>query len=213
MPRKKSVIDRRAVFAFASAIAAGVAATPAAAQLTLAPERKGPRTRGKDLLLHREIELILKDTQELWNTQSYNKLRAVWDTDDEEPWYVTEDVFEPFFTWSDLDNYWSRLTAQRLRAFKWQFSNLRVKKLETTLALAVFDHFYESQPRDVGSPAVAGQDRCLALFRRTKGKWKHILFAQCPQGPEAYARMMREKIVTPEFANPRESAGAKKPAK
>ena len=210
MSRAKKIIDRRAALSLASAIAAGLTGTPARAQPQPQLEHKGPRGRGSDILLYREIEEVMKTTQELWNSQSYGKLREVWDTDDPEPWYVPEEIAEPFFTWDEIDKYWNRSGGQGLRAFKWQFSNLRVKRLDTNIGLAIFDHFYEYQLPFPGAVPMAGQDRCLAIFRRAKGKWKHILYAQCPQGPEAYVRMMREKMVSPDFANFRDKVDSKK---
>jgi hypothetical protein len=213
MPRRIASVDRRAALGLATAIAAGmVGSNKVAAQPQPQLERKTPRGRGTaDSLLYRQIEEVMQETEEIWNSQQYGKLRSVWDSDDNEPWYIPEEVAEPFFSWDELERYWSRSGGQGLRAFRWQFSNLRVKKLDTNIALAIFDHFYEYQLPASGAAPMAGQDRCLAIFRRTKGKWGHILYAQCPQGPEAYVRMMREKMVRPDFGEFRDAVGRKKP--
>ena len=49
-----------------------------------------------DADLHAEIEAVLQQTQEIWNSQDSIRLKEVWDTDDPEPWYVPEEVREPF---------------------------------------------------------------------------------------------------------------------
>ena len=80
-----------------------------------------------------------------------------------------------------------------LDAFRWEFSNLKVKALAPDLTLAIFDHFYEIA-LGVGppSPPTAGFDRCLAIFRKKPEGWRHILYAQCPLGPDTYVRALRE---------------------
>jgi hypothetical protein len=190
------VIDRRSAFALVAALSG----SDALAQPQPEFAKKAPRGKGREALLYREIEEVLQKTQDIWNSQDYARLKTVWDADDEEPWYVPEEIAEPFFSWPEIERYWTRGGGQVLRAFRWQFSNLRVKKLASDLALAIFDHFYEYQLPLPGAVPMAGDDRCLAIFRRTKGRWLHILYAQCPQGPEAYVRMMRERMVRPDFA-------------
>lgn len=149
--------------------------------------------------LHGEIDAVLKQTEEIWNSQHFYRLKDVWDADDPEPWYVPEEIETPFRSWPEIEKYWGP-SRRVLRAFRWQFSNLRVKSLAPDLALALFDHFYEielavGQPQ----PPTAGFDRCLAIFRRKPEGWRHILYAQCPLGPETYVRALRQKIVQPDF--------------
>lgn len=151
--------------------------------------------------LHGEIDAVLKRTEELWNSQHFYKLKDVWDADDPEPWYVPEEIETAFRSWPEIERYWG--PPQRvLRAFRWKFSNLHVKSLAPDLALALFDHYYEIEVvigRPPYPPPTAGFDRCLTLFRKKPDGWKHILYAQCPLGPDSYIRALREKIVQPDF--------------
>lgn len=194
----KPAVGRRAAFSLATAMAAAFTGRDAYAQAQPQFAAKGPRAKG-EALLHREISEVLNETQKIWNSQDYGRLKDVWDADDAEPWYIPEEIAEPFYSWPEIEKYWTRGGGQVLRAFRWQYSNLKVKRLERDLALAIFDHFYEYQLPFPGAQAMAGEDRCLAIFRKVKGAWRHILYAQCPQGPEAYVRMMRERMVRPDF--------------
>jgi hypothetical protein len=151
--------------------------------------------------LAQEIGAVLKRTEEIWNSQHFYRLKDVWDADDPEPWYVPEEIVTPFRSWPEIERYWGP-PLRVLKAFRWQFSNLHVKSLAPDLALALFDHFYEIElaiGRPPLPPPTAGFDRCLALFRRKPDGWKHILYAQCPLGPDTYIRALREKIVQPDF--------------
>lgn len=157
--------------------------------------------------LYREIEAVLMQTRDIWNSQDFGRLKEVWDSDDPQPWYVPEEIEEPFFSWPQIDLYWNP-GRKTLKAFRWDFSNLRVKALGDDLALAIFDHFYEIE-LGVGppTPPTAGFDRCLTIFRRKPEGWRHILYAQCPLGPDTYVRALRERIVRDDFAAFSDSLG------
>jgi hypothetical protein len=180
-------VDRRMALQMMIALGGVAAGLPAAT----ASGSSGP--------LWTEIDAVLKKTEEIWNSQHFFRLKDVWDADDPEPWYVPEEIVTPFRSWPEIEKYWGP-PRRVLRAFRWKFSNLQVKSLAPDLALALFDHFYEIDLA-VGPPAppTAGFDRCLALFRRKPDGWKHILYAQCPLGPDTYIKVLRQKIVQPDF--------------
>lgn len=77
---------------------------------------------------------------------------------------MPEEISEPSFSWPDIEKYWTRGGGHMLRAFRWQFWNLRVKRLGSDLVLAIFDHFYEYQLPFPGATPMAGNDRRLAIF-------------------------------------------------
>jgi hypothetical protein len=180
------VLDRRAAIGLGFGALAGLIAGEVTA------------TAGQ---LHAEISAVLKRTEEIWNSQHFYRLKDVWDADDPEPWYVPEEITTPFRSWPEIEKYWGP-PVRVLRAFRWQFSNLHVKALAPDLTLALFDHFYEIElaiGRPPLPPPTAGFDRCLSLFRKKPDGWKHILYAQCPLGPDSYIRALRERIVQPDF--------------
>lgn len=144
------------------------------------------------------IDEVLKTTREIWNSQDFGRLKEVWDVDDPEPWYVPEEIETPFLSWPQIEKYWNP-GRKVLKGFRWDYSNLRVKQLAPDLALALFDHFYEIQLIFGPPDPTAGFDRVLTLFRKKPEGWRHILYAQCPLGPESYVRALRKEIVRPDF--------------
>jgi len=144
------------------------------------------------------IDEVLQQTREIWNSQDFGRLKEVWDTSDPEPWYVPEEVEQPFFSWPQLEKYWNP-GRKVLKGFRWDYDNLRVKVLCDDLAIALFDHYYEIQLIYGPKEPTAGFDRVLTLFRKTPEGWRHILYAQCPLGPENYVRALRKTIVRPDF--------------
>lgn len=185
-------VDRRTALQLMVALGGVAAGLPASA----AGGSAGPEAAGQLLA---EIDAVLKKTEEIWNSQHFSRLKDVWDADDPEPWYVPEEIEKSFRSWPEIEKYWGP-GRRVLRAFRWKFSNLQVKSLAPDLALALFDHFYEIDLA-IGppTPPTAGFDRCLTLFRRKPDGWKHILYAQCPLGPDTYIKALRQKIVQPDF--------------
>ena len=164
-----------------------------------------PANAGGHDELHSQIEAVLRETEAIWNSQQFHRLKEVWDADDPEPWYVPEEIETAFRSWPEIDRYWNP-GRKVLDAFRWKFSNLHVKRLAPDLALALFDHFYEIKVA-IGrpEPPTAGFDRCLTIFRLKPEGWRHILYAQCPLGPDTYVRALRQRIVSPDFAEFAES--------
>lgn len=185
-------VDRRLALQMMVALGGVAAGLPAAAAV-------GGSGAGSPGQLWTEIDSVLKKTEEIWNSQHFFRLKDVWDADDPEPWYVPEEIETAFRSWPEIEKYWGP-GRRVLRAFRWKFSNLHVKSLAPDLALALFDHFYEIDVA-VGppTPPTAGFDRCLTLFRRKADGWKHILYAQCPLGPDSYIKALRQRIVQPDF--------------
>jgi hypothetical protein len=149
--------------------------------------------------LQAEIEAVLRRTESIWNSQHFYHLKDVWDGADPEPWYIPEEIRTPFYSWPEIEKYWGP-ERRVLRAFRWGFGNLRVKALAPDLALALFDHYYELELAlgKTPPPPTAGFDRCLTIFRKTTDGWRHILYAQCPYGPDLYIREMAKRVGTPE---------------
>lgn len=169
------------------------------AGLAMALGEAAAATGSAGTALHDEIEAVLRQTEAAWNSQHFWHLKDVWDAADPEPWYVPEEIRTPFHSWPEIEKYWGP-ERRVLRSFRWGFGNLRVKSLAPDLALAIFDHYYELELA-LGKPpppATAGFDRCLTIFRKTPAGWRHILYAQCPYGPDLYIREMAKRVGTPE---------------
>ena len=145
-----------------------------------------------------EIEEVLQQTQDRWNSGERITLREMWDTEDAEPWYVPEEIVDPLTSWPELNAYWSPKT-RGLEYFKWGFGNVRAKRLAPDICMALFEHFYELKINGDSQRPFGGFDRCLAVFRKKPEGWRHILYAQCPLGAETYVRALREQAIQPDF--------------
>jgi hypothetical protein len=200
-------IDRREALAMMMALGGMVTAAvpgPAAAGAHMNPAAFPEVPSSAPDEVYRAIDELLKTTREIWNSQDFGRLKEVWDGDDPEPWYVPEEIETPFFAWPALEKYWNP-GRKVLEGFRWDYDNLRVKQLAPDLAIAIFDHFYEIQLIFGPKEPTAGFDRVLTLFRKKPEGWRHILYAQCPLGPESYVRALRKEIVRPDFGEFRDN--------
>jgi hypothetical protein len=204
-PEKENCsIDRREamVLALGGLMAVSKPASGGAHVTSETPNQEIPNSPPDDVF--NAIDAVLKRTREIWNSQDFGRLKEVWDADDPEPWYVPEEIETPFFSWAQIEKYWNP-GRKVLKGFRWDYSNLRVKQLAPDLALALFDHFYEIELMFGPQDPTAGFDRVLTLFRKTTDGWRHILYAQCPLGPESYVRALRKTIVRPDFESFRDN--------
>jgi hypothetical protein len=196
-------LNRREVLAtFVSATLLAGAASPAAAQSD-DNKRRSARTTypPSDPKLFKEIDAVLKHTEEIWAAQEWWRLPdEIWDREDTSPIYVAEELYDVMVGWEILDKYIFP-PKKGLDAFRWGYSNLFVKELAPGVALALYDHWFEIKikaPGPIGVPR-HGFDRVLSIYNLRDDGWRQSLYAQCPLGPDTYVRAMAEKLVQPDF--------------
>ena len=147
------------------------------------------------------IDAVLQRTEAIWNAQEWWRLpEEIWDRQDPSPIYVAEELYDVMVGWDVLDKYIFP-PKKGLDAFRWGYSKLFVKELAPGVALALYDHWFEIKikaPGPIGTPR-HGFDRVLSIYNRRDDGWRQSLYAQCPLGPDTYARRMAEKLVKPDW--------------
>ena len=147
--------------------------------------------------LFKAIDAVLSKTEQIWNAQEWWRLpEEIWDREDPTPIYVAEELYNVMVGWETLDRYIFP-PKKGLDAFRWGYSNLFVKYLAPGVALALYDHWFEIKikaPGPIGTPR-HGFDRVLSIYNLRDDGWRQSLYAQCPLGPDTYARRMAEKLV------------------
>jgi hypothetical protein len=154
-----------------------------------------------DEQLKAEIDAVLRRTETIWNTQEWWRLPTeIWDREDPTPMYVAEELYDVMIGWDVLDRYIFP-PKKGLDAFRWGYSKLWVKELAPGVALALYDHWFEIKIRAPGPIGVPrhGFDRVLSIYNKREDGWRQSLYAQCPLGPDTYARRMAEKLVKPDW--------------
>jgi len=159
---------------------------------------KGPITYPpSDPELFKAIDSVLRKTREIWNAQEWWRLPTeIWDREDPTPIYVAEELYDVMVGWDILDQYIFP-DSKNMDAFRWGYSKLFVKYLAPGVALALYDHWFEIKVRAKGPLSVPrhGFDRVLSIYNLRDDGWRQSLYAQCPLGPDTYAKRMAEKLV------------------
>jgi len=147
--------------------------------------------------LFADIDKVLKRTEQIWLAQEWWRLpEEIWDREDPTPIYIAEELYNVMVGWETLDRYIFP-PKKGLDAFRWGYSNLFVKHLAPGVALALYDHWFEIKIRAPGPIGIPrhGSDRVLSIYNLRDDGWRQSLYAQCPLGPDTYARRMAEKLV------------------
>ena len=63
--------------------------------------------------LNTEIEIVLEQAAEIWNSQNYGRLKELWDNDDPEPFYLAEEQHDWVLGWKQLEKYWEPVPGKR----------------------------------------------------------------------------------------------------
>lgn len=151
--------------------------------------------------LKREIEALLRKTEEIWDTQEYGRLKELWDTDDPEPFYLAEEAGDWTVGWDALERYWSPVPGRRVvEAMRVRYSNLRVKPLAADLATAIYHLRFDMKIRGP-MPAIGSEARVISTMRKKPDGWRYVCYAEAPLSPIKYVQRLYEKNVSPEFAD------------
>ena len=89
----------------------------------------------EDPQLTAEIEALLRETETAWNSQDFTRWIALWDADDNRPFYLAAEEQDFFDCREQLDKYVDPDgAAQITQAIRVAFSNVRARRLADDLA-------------------------------------------------------------------------------
>ena len=151
--------------------------------------------------LNAEIEIVLHQAAEIWNSQNYARLKELWDTDDPEPFYLAEEQDNWVFGWKQLEKYWVPAPGKRsIDAIMMRYYDIHAKLIAPDLALAAFWVRHDMKIRGPLKPW-GGDARVSAVFRRKDGDWRFISYAEACMTPLLYMQKLYEMNLSPEFAD------------
>ena len=166
--------------------------------------------------LDAEIRSLLDDTEAAWNSQDWSNLRALWDSEDPNPFYLAGEQDDWFVSWPAVDDYLGQDGQGDItEAIRVRFYNVRTRRLSDDLAFAGYwmrtDMKLKFAPRPFGS-----DNRVSAVFRRRPEGWRYLCYTEAFQAPNLYFQRLFEKDVSDDYdafyrevkARRRESGGS-----
>jgi hypothetical protein len=169
----------------------------AALSATAAEQNSEPT--GNDMLVT-EIEALLRQTEQAWDSQDTIRLKELWDTDDDHPYYLAGEQEDWFVGWEELNRYLDPppSTPKVTQAIRVRFYNIRARLLAPDLAFAAY--WMRTDMKLIFTPKPFGSDnRVSAILRKKADGWKYLCYAEAFQAPNLYFQKLFEKDVSPEY--------------
>jgi hypothetical protein len=143
----------------------------------------------KDQQLTAEIDAALDIYEELWDRQDPVQLAKMWDTDDDQPFYLAEEQFEWRIGWEQVMGYMDPPGDTTVSSIRMRFDGVQARWLADDLAFAKFWIRFDTQmaflPNPIGTDA-----RASAIFRKTDEGWKLLTWAESPMSPILYIQRL-----------------------
>jgi ketosteroid isomerase-like protein len=146
-----------------------------------------------------EITAVLRQTEAIWASQDIAALLALWDLDNEHPFYLAAEQENFFIGWDDIKQYLAPENAPNItEAIRVIFRDITVRPIAPDLAFAAYwmrtDMKLVFQPKPFGS-----DNRATALFRKKADGWKYVTYIESFQSPSVYFQKLYEKDVSPDY--------------
>jgi hypothetical protein len=146
-----------------------------------------------------EITALLRETERRWDSQDIASLKELWDTDDQEPFYLAGEQDSWFAGWDELNAYLDPKGGPKItQAIRVRFYDIQTRLLAPDLAFAAYwmrtDMKLVFQPKPFGS-----DNRVSAVFRKKPEGWRYLTYAEAFQAPNMYMNHLMEKDVSADY--------------
>lgn len=146
--------------------------------------------------LHAELSAFLDSYFEAWNVYDVDRMRALWDTSEEQVVYLAEEC-EPHIGWSEIEPYWGVDRSKAERLLTWD--RLTAIAAAPTVAIAFFHCNWSTflpgnrlYPKPFGGPV-----RISMVLRKKAEGWRAIHYVEAPLASLVQLRRAHEEAVDP----------------
>jgi hypothetical protein len=143
----------------------------------------------KDQALTAEIDAALNNYEALWDRQNAAELIEMWDTDDDQPFYLAEEQDEWRIGWEQVKGYFDPPGESTVDAIRMRFDGVQARWLADDLAFAKFWIRFDTKMQFLPNP-IGTDARASAIFRKTDAGWRLITWAESPQSPILYVQKL-----------------------
>lgn len=147
-----------------------------------------------------ELENLLRETEAIWDSQDTAALRNLWDTEDQEPFYLAGEQDDWFVGWDAINAYLAPPAGapQVTEAIRVRFYDLRARLLAPDLAFGAY--WMRTDMKLVWQEKPFGSDtRVAAIFRKKPEGWRYVCYTEAFQSPNLYMQKLYEKDISPEY--------------
>ena len=149
-----------------------------------------------DPLIEAEVQAVIHETANRWNSQDFSTLLELWDPAEPFPTYLAEEQTQWFIGWERLRSYLDPAQPNpAVEAIREEMSNIQVKLIAPNLAIAVWEMHFEM--KIIASKPIGENVRVSAVLRRTDAGWRYIHWAESPKTAMVYIEDLFERDVAP----------------
>ena len=119
-----------------------------------------------------------------WNRMDFAALESLWHAEEDDIYYVAEEVDKPFYEFADVVRYWQR-TGETIEWVKISIDALTFKLLAADLAVTTYQLHVDASMRGYeqqGFKPVGSDVRVSAILRNTDDGWRYIHYTEAPLG-------------------------------
>jgi hypothetical protein len=167
---------------------------------SVAPKFARADAPASNATITKEIEILLRQTEEIWDSQDTARLRELWDTDDAEPHYLAGEQDNWFIGWEAINRYLAPPPGapKITEAIRVRFYDIHARSLGPDLAFAAY--WMRTDMKLVFSAKPFGSDnRVAAIFRRKPEGWRYVTYTEAFQAPTIYMQKLSEKDISPDY--------------
>lgn len=148
--------------------------------------------------LHAELEDLLVGFRDRWCRLKPTELRELWDPEEDNPFYIAEEVPGTMYGWGMIEPYWQEAEKILLK-FAIRTFDMKCKPLGETHAALNFVMHWDGLIKGMEDAPLGLDVRVSAIVRKTDQGWRFCHYVESPLGAFPYLKATYVANVTPGF--------------
>jgi hypothetical protein len=149
-----------------------------------------------------DIAPLLKAYEACWTDRTPTKLRALWHPDEQEPYYVAEEIPTPLFGWGKIEPYWQE-AEKILKRFSIRTWDVHCKSMGADLAALQFMMHWNAELTGLDSKPIGLDVKVFAIAQNSQAGWKfRHAYIESPLGALPYIKSIYHSNVDQAFLTP-----------
>ena len=134
-----------------------------------------------------------------WNNSSWGDIYAMWDPDEEAPYYLGEERPRWLIGKDGLYSYFNppKIVRSFMGAVSMKPYRLRVRLVSDDIAIVIWENKLDMDIK--GRPPISDNFRANAVMRKKPEGWMFIHYAEAPLAPLTYLEHLYRKTVMPDY--------------
>lgn len=138
--------------------------------------------------MNADIDTLLDSYISAWSLMDFDTLQSLWNAEEDEIYYLAEEIENPFYTLNDVIDYW-KYADSSIKWLSMTAANRRSKHLTDELCVVYYEMHVDLCMEDSNAmmPKPIGVDLNVSVIvRKTLQGWRFIHYVEAPLGALPY---------------------------